>query len=208
MQGTVGEWKRCNYDLPYAEDIKSSIKYHLSVTSSGGYRALVYRWCSPGAPTLFCRLQSSIKLNNTLLCFMWPSHLQWWSWHANTICGDKSMDKISQLLRHWQLEILACRWPSCRVSKLATVTTLSCNVISKKKNYHSWFWLVLGPLLNRYATTYSNNLTFVTVKVKFFLQTRNSYSEKSEGHVWCRDALIYIFSLLFYVGCWSHSCRV
>ncbi|CAL9083450.1 unnamed protein product [Musa textilis] len=41
MQGTVGEWKRCNYDLPYAMDIKSSIKHHLSVTS-GGYRALVY----------------------------------------------------------------------------------------------------------------------------------------------------------------------
>ncbi|THU71427.1 hypothetical protein C4D60_Mb04t01290 [Musa balbisiana] len=40
-KGTVGEWQRCNYDLPYTEDINSSIMYHLRVTSKR-YRALVY----------------------------------------------------------------------------------------------------------------------------------------------------------------------
>ncbi|CAL9083456.1 unnamed protein product [Musa textilis] len=40
-KGTVGEWQRCNHDLPYTMDIKSSIMYHLRVTSKR-YRALVY----------------------------------------------------------------------------------------------------------------------------------------------------------------------
>uniref|UniRef100_J3N7X9 Uncharacterized protein n=1 Tax=Oryza brachyantha TaxID=4533 RepID=J3N7X9_ORYBR len=41
-KGTVNEWVRCHEnDLPYAFDIKSSIKYHRSVTLNG-YRALVY----------------------------------------------------------------------------------------------------------------------------------------------------------------------
>ncbi|XP_015698087.1 serine carboxypeptidase-like 7 isoform X2 [Oryza brachyantha] len=41
-KGTVNEWVRCHEnDLPYAIDIKSSTKYHRSVTLKG-YRALVY----------------------------------------------------------------------------------------------------------------------------------------------------------------------
>ncbi|KAF3320459.1 Serine carboxypeptidase-like 19 [Carex littledalei] len=39
-KGTVNEWLRCR-KLPYEIDIKSSIKYHLNLTSKG-YRALVY----------------------------------------------------------------------------------------------------------------------------------------------------------------------
>ncbi|XP_078171150.1 serine carboxypeptidase-like 11 isoform X2 [Carex rostrata] len=39
-KGTVNEWLRCRA-LPYEVDIKSSIKYHLNLTSRG-YRALVY----------------------------------------------------------------------------------------------------------------------------------------------------------------------
>ncbi|CAN6171802.1 unnamed protein product [Urochloa humidicola] len=42
-EGTVDEWVRCHDDgeLPYASDLKSSIKYHRNLTSRG-YRALVY----------------------------------------------------------------------------------------------------------------------------------------------------------------------
>ncbi|WVZ62910.1 hypothetical protein U9M48_012601 [Paspalum notatum var. saurae] len=42
-KGTVEEWVRCHDagELPYAYDIKSSIKYHHNLTSRG-YRALVY----------------------------------------------------------------------------------------------------------------------------------------------------------------------
>uniref|UniRef100_A0A0E0MF37 Uncharacterized protein n=1 Tax=Oryza punctata TaxID=4537 RepID=A0A0E0MF37_ORYPU len=41
-KGSVNEWVRChNNDLPYTEDITSSIKYHRNVTLKG-YRALVY----------------------------------------------------------------------------------------------------------------------------------------------------------------------
>ncbi|THU71426.1 hypothetical protein C4D60_Mb04t01280 [Musa balbisiana] len=96
MQGTVGEWKRCNYDLPYAEDIKSSIKYHLSVTSSGGYRALVYS-------------------------------------------GDHDMLIPFVGTNQW-------------------TRSLNFSVID---NWRSWH--VDGQVAG-YATTYSNNLTFVTVK--------------------------------------------
>lgn len=40
-EGTVGEWIRCIEGLPYAEDLPSSIEYHLNLTTRG-YRALVY----------------------------------------------------------------------------------------------------------------------------------------------------------------------
>ncbi|KAL6615447.1 hypothetical protein ACP70R_037717 [Stipagrostis hirtigluma subsp. patula] len=41
-KGSKDEWVRCHDgDLPYSADIKSSIKYHRSVTAKG-YRALVY----------------------------------------------------------------------------------------------------------------------------------------------------------------------
>uniref|UniRef100_A0A0E0F808 Carboxypeptidase n=1 Tax=Oryza meridionalis TaxID=40149 RepID=A0A0E0F808_9ORYZ len=40
-QGTVPSWQRCNLDLPYTRDIKSSIRYHLDLTTRG-YRSLIY----------------------------------------------------------------------------------------------------------------------------------------------------------------------
>ncbi|TVU25635.1 hypothetical protein EJB05_28139, partial [Eragrostis curvula] len=41
-KGSKAEWVRCHDgDLPFSKDIKSSIKYHLSVTLKG-YRSLVY----------------------------------------------------------------------------------------------------------------------------------------------------------------------
>uniref|UniRef100_A0A453HAV8 Serine carboxypeptidase-like 19 n=1 Tax=Aegilops tauschii subsp. strangulata TaxID=200361 RepID=A0A453HAV8_AEGTS len=39
--GTVGEWVRCKKELPYTQDMPSSIPYHLNLTTRG-YRALVY----------------------------------------------------------------------------------------------------------------------------------------------------------------------
>ncbi|KAM3294303.1 hypothetical protein ACQJBY_037291 [Aegilops geniculata] len=39
--GTVGEWVRCKKELPYTQDMPSSIPYHLNL-STRGYRALVY----------------------------------------------------------------------------------------------------------------------------------------------------------------------
>ncbi|KAF3341796.1 Serine carboxypeptidase-like 1 [Carex littledalei] len=40
-KGTVAGWHRCNYSLPYAKDIPSSLPYHLKVTNKG-YPALIY----------------------------------------------------------------------------------------------------------------------------------------------------------------------
>lgn len=40
-KGTVPLWLRCNTDIPYLKDIKSSVKYHLDVTTKG-YKSLVY----------------------------------------------------------------------------------------------------------------------------------------------------------------------
>uniref|UniRef100_A0A0D3HPD1 Serine carboxypeptidase-like 19 n=1 Tax=Oryza barthii TaxID=65489 RepID=A0A0D3HPD1_9ORYZ len=40
-QGTVPSWQRCNFDIPYTRDIKSSIRYHLDLTTRG-YRSLIY----------------------------------------------------------------------------------------------------------------------------------------------------------------------
>ncbi|PNT63836.1 hypothetical protein BRADI_4g21632v3 [Brachypodium distachyon] len=41
-KGSIDEWVRChNGDLPYSDDIKSSIEHHRNITTKG-YRALVY----------------------------------------------------------------------------------------------------------------------------------------------------------------------
>ncbi|XP_024039918.1 serine carboxypeptidase-like 17 isoform X2 [Citrus clementina] len=40
-QGSKGKWQRCNYDLPYTEEIGSSFSYHVSL-STKGYRSLIY----------------------------------------------------------------------------------------------------------------------------------------------------------------------
>ncbi|XP_011006024.1 PREDICTED: serine carboxypeptidase-like 3 isoform X2 [Populus euphratica] len=40
-EGSIEEWKRCNYKLPYTYEIKSSIKYHIDLGIKG-YRRLIY----------------------------------------------------------------------------------------------------------------------------------------------------------------------
>lgn len=40
-KGTVPSWLRCNYDILYTNDIRSSVEHHLDVTTRG-YRSLVY----------------------------------------------------------------------------------------------------------------------------------------------------------------------
>ncbi|XP_050214128.1 serine carboxypeptidase-like 17 [Mercurialis annua] len=40
-EGTVKEWLRCNYDLPYTYEISSSVNYH-AYLSNKGYRSLIY----------------------------------------------------------------------------------------------------------------------------------------------------------------------
>ncbi|XP_044368304.1 serine carboxypeptidase-like 2 isoform X6 [Triticum aestivum] len=40
-EGTVGEWVRCKKEVPYTQDMPSSIPYHRNLTTRG-YRALVY----------------------------------------------------------------------------------------------------------------------------------------------------------------------
>ncbi|RZC94310.1 hypothetical protein C5167_029875 [Papaver somniferum] len=41
-QETVKKWIRCNYDIPYAYDISSSVEYHRNISTKLGYRALIY----------------------------------------------------------------------------------------------------------------------------------------------------------------------
>ncbi|KAH9755835.1 serine carboxypeptidase-like 18 [Citrus sinensis] len=40
-QGSKGKWQRCNYDLPYTQEIGSSFSFHVSL-STKGYRSLIY----------------------------------------------------------------------------------------------------------------------------------------------------------------------
>ncbi|EOY15689.1 Serine carboxypeptidase-like 2, putative [Theobroma cacao] len=40
-KGSIGQWKRCNFGLPYTADVPSSFPFHVNL-SSRGYRALVY----------------------------------------------------------------------------------------------------------------------------------------------------------------------
>ncbi|XP_017981281.1 PREDICTED: putative serine carboxypeptidase-like 52 [Theobroma cacao] len=40
-KGSIGQWKRCDFGLPYTADLPSSFLYHVNL-STRGYRALVY----------------------------------------------------------------------------------------------------------------------------------------------------------------------
>uniref|UniRef100_A0A0E0J1R2 Uncharacterized protein n=1 Tax=Oryza nivara TaxID=4536 RepID=A0A0E0J1R2_ORYNI len=42
QKGTVGEWKRCNRDIDYNSDVRSTVEYHLTLMRKG-YRAIIYR---------------------------------------------------------------------------------------------------------------------------------------------------------------------
>uniref|UniRef100_A0A0E0F5H8 Uncharacterized protein n=1 Tax=Oryza meridionalis TaxID=40149 RepID=A0A0E0F5H8_9ORYZ len=41
QKGTVGEWKRCNRDIDYNSDVRSTVEYHLTLMRKG-YRAIIY----------------------------------------------------------------------------------------------------------------------------------------------------------------------
>ncbi|WCJ35573.1 serine carboxypeptidase-like 7 [Euphorbia peplus] len=40
-KGTVRQWQRCNYGIPYRYEIRSSVKYHLNLGKKG-FRSLIY----------------------------------------------------------------------------------------------------------------------------------------------------------------------
>ncbi|ESQ33621.1 hypothetical protein EUTSA_v10007570mg [Eutrema salsugineum] len=42
VKGSIREWVRCDWDMAYEKDIKSSVPYHLNNSMKGFYRSLVY----------------------------------------------------------------------------------------------------------------------------------------------------------------------
>ncbi|CAN8313910.1 unnamed protein product [Cochlearia groenlandica] len=42
VEGSIGKWARCNWDMDYEKDIKSSVPYHLNNSIKGIYRSLIY----------------------------------------------------------------------------------------------------------------------------------------------------------------------
>ncbi|KQJ91815.1 serine carboxypeptidase-like 3 isoform X2 [Brachypodium distachyon] len=75
-KGTMDEWVRChNGDLPYTEDIGSSIKYHRNITSKG-YRALIYSG-DHDSVVPFLGTQSWVRSLN------FPIVDEWRAWHLD-----------------------------------------------------------------------------------------------------------------------------
>ncbi|RWR80157.1 serine carboxypeptidase-like protein 2 [Cinnamomum micranthum f. kanehirae] len=72
-KGTVGEWVRCNFGLPYIHEITSSIKYHLNLTTKG-YRSLVYSG-DHDSKVPFVGTQAWIRSLNFSIIDEWRS---WW----------------------------------------------------------------------------------------------------------------------------------
>lgn len=43
VQGSIGKWQRCDYEMPYESDIHgNSLQYHVKL-SAKGYPSLIYR---------------------------------------------------------------------------------------------------------------------------------------------------------------------
>ncbi|XP_034577809.1 serine carboxypeptidase-like 18 isoform X2 [Setaria viridis] len=75
-KGSKGEWLRCHDgDLPYSQDIKSSIKYHRNVTLKG-YRVLVYSG-DQDAVIPFIGTQAWVRSLN------FPIVDDWRAWHLD-----------------------------------------------------------------------------------------------------------------------------
>uniref|UniRef100_M4E382 Uncharacterized protein n=1 Tax=Brassica campestris TaxID=3711 RepID=M4E382_BRACM len=41
-KGSIGKWMRCDWDMAYEKNIKSSLPYHMNISRKGLYRSLVY----------------------------------------------------------------------------------------------------------------------------------------------------------------------
>ncbi|KAG9440608.1 hypothetical protein H6P81_020773 [Aristolochia fimbriata] len=73
-KGTIREWQRCNYFIPYKNDVASALDYHRNL-STKGYRALVYS----GDHDLTCPhlgTQAWIRSLNFSIVSDWRS---WWA---------------------------------------------------------------------------------------------------------------------------------
>uniref|UniRef100_J3LSI0 Uncharacterized protein n=1 Tax=Oryza brachyantha TaxID=4533 RepID=J3LSI0_ORYBR len=74
-EGTVNEWVRCNFNLPYVSDVPSNIDYHHNLTSKG-YRALVYS----GDHDL---LVPFLSTHSWIRSFNYPIVDDWRAWHLD-----------------------------------------------------------------------------------------------------------------------------
>ncbi|KAG5233289.1 serine carboxypeptidase [Salix suchowensis] len=74
-EGSIEEWKRCNYKLPYTYEIKSSIKFHIDL-GINGYRRLIYSG-DHDMKAPFLGTQAWIRSLNYSIVDDWhPWHLQ------------------------------------------------------------------------------------------------------------------------------------
>lgn len=118
------------------------------------------------------------------------SSLQWWSWHGHTFHRHASLDQVSEFLCCERVETMVCRCTSCRVSRIPTASWghglqwtkqilacpckpmyfeelfashVACNRMGWDRDT-SWCSRETFVIC-RYTRSYSNNLTFATVKV-------------------------------------------
>lgn len=131
MQGTVPSWQRCNFDIPYTRDIKSSIRYHLDLTARG-YRSLIYSG-DHDMIIPFIGTQAWIRSLNFSVVD------EWRPWFVDgQVAGWGHTVFIDTIkLIEYVCEYCVCLWPD----------------------------ILSVCLMCRYTRSYSNNLTFATVKV-------------------------------------------
>lgn len=78
LQGSIREWLRCNWDMPYKRNIWSSVPYHKN-TSIKGYRSLIFRSVHNFDLCLLLKNNSSFFFINRLLqLFINILHF-WWN---------------------------------------------------------------------------------------------------------------------------------
>ena len=96
---------------------------------------------------------------------------QWWSWHHDAIPRNSSLDQISELLHHWWLEALEDKRSNRWVNISSYVLSFSCSFIFHLITNFILILLVLFLFLDRYTRTYSNKMTFATIKESILVWT-------------------------------------
>ncbi|CAL9186164.1 unnamed protein product, partial [Musa hybrid cultivar] len=88
-KGTKEEWRRCNEDLPFRKEVKSTIKYHANLTRRG-YRALVYSGDHDLVVPFLGTMAWIKSLNYSIVD-------DWRSWHVDSQVAGYTMTYVNNL---------------------------------------------------------------------------------------------------------------
>ncbi|GJN06775.1 hypothetical protein PR202_ga24532 [Eleusine coracana subsp. coracana] len=174
LQGTIGEWKRCNRGIPYNKDIQSTVEHHVRLRKRG-YPALIYRSnvgsfktstenlslidssTSPGAQTASSTREISAFPTAWFLAVALASSLI-----LEAKSSQSSIGNIDLMIRNMMHDFLTLNYYDMVLTWIIDFIIHIWNIETNFIDLLSSAFIT--NLSSRYTISYSSNLTFATVK--------------------------------------------